>query len=167
MRLTHVLSAVALGACLVVSASSGDKSGPIGEKLQMDHYNMRDNNPYRAQGNKPDKMSYTKDDMASFDDSLEGWPSASARVAREIRAKYGAPDGITSFVLIVHDLDAAGSNGVDDYLHWMVWNIPATATSLAQGIPQGPELPDGTRQISASGPYYRGPGAPASGPAHH
>jgi phosphatidylethanolamine-binding protein (PEBP) family uncharacterized protein len=28
-------------------------------------------------------------------------------------------------------------------------------------------LPDGTRQISATGPYYRGPGAPASGPAHH
>jgi phosphatidylethanolamine-binding protein (PEBP) family uncharacterized protein len=28
-------------------------------------------------------------------------------------------------------------------------------------------LPDGARQISQSGPYYRGPGAPASGPAHH
>ena len=34
-------------------------------------------------------------------------------------------------------------------------------------MPQGNQLPDGTRQISASGPYYRGPGAPASGPAHH
>ena len=29
------------------------------------------------------------------------------------------------------------------------------------------QLPDGTRQISATGPCYRGPGAPASGPAHH
>jgi phosphatidylethanolamine-binding protein (PEBP) family uncharacterized protein len=29
------------------------------------------------------------------------------------------------------------------------------------------QLPDGTRQISATGPYYRGPGAAASGPAHH
>ena len=34
-------------------------------------------------------------------------------------------------------------------------------------VGQGPQLPDGTRQISASGPYYRGPGAPAAGPAHH
>jgi phosphatidylethanolamine-binding protein (PEBP) family uncharacterized protein len=29
------------------------------------------------------------------------------------------------------------------------------------------ELADGTRQISQSGPYYRGPAAPASGPPHH
>ena len=34
-------------------------------------------------------------------------------------------------------------------------------------MPQGPQLPDGTRQISATGPYYRGPAAPATGPAHH
>ena len=53
----------------------------------------------------------------------------------------------------------------DDILHWMLWNIPASARSLAEAIPQGNQLPDGTRQISASGPYYRGPGAPASGPA--
>jgi phosphatidylethanolamine-binding protein (PEBP) family uncharacterized protein len=34
-------------------------------------------------------------------------------------------------------------------------------------VPQGPQLPDGTRQISQTGPYYRGPAAPAIGPAHH
>jgi len=34
-------------------------------------------------------------------------------------------------------------------------------------MPQGPQLPDGTRQISASGPYYRGPGAAAAGAPHH
>jgi Raf kinase inhibitor-like YbhB/YbcL family protein len=77
------------------------------------------------------------------------------------------PDGVVSFVLIAHDIDAAIGNGTDDVLHWMVWNIPGTARSLPEGIPQGSQLPDGTRQISASGPYYRGAGAPASGPAHH
>jgi Raf kinase inhibitor-like YbhB/YbcL family protein len=77
------------------------------------------------------------------------------------------PDGVASFVLIVHDVDAAIGNGTDDMLHWMVWNIPASARSLAEGIPQSPELPDKTRQISATGPYYRGPGALAAGPAHH
>jgi hypothetical protein len=77
------------------------------------------------------------------------------------------PDGTHSFVLIAHDLDAAIGNGTDDILHWMLWNIPAAMRSLPEGVPQGSQLPDGTRQISASGPYYRGPGAPASGPAHH
>ena len=80
----------------------------------------------------------------------------------------GAPDSIRSLVLIVHDLDAAsGPTGTDDVLHWMLWNIPGTATSLPEGIQQGPQLSDGTRQISVSGPYYRGPAARAPGPVHH
>ena len=78
-----------------------------------------------------------------------------------------APEGAASFVLIVHDVDAAIGNGTDDMLHWMLWNIPATTTSLAERMPQGSQLPDGTRQISATGPYYRGPGAAAAGPPHH
>ena len=49
----------------------------------------------------------------------------------------------------------------------MVWNIPGTEKGLPAGVPQGPTRPDGSRQIGASGPYYRGPAAPASGPAHH
>lgn len=80
----------------------------------------------------------------------------------------GAPDSTRSFVLIVHDLDAAvGATGTDDMLHWMVWNIPGTVTSLPEGIAHGAQLADGARQISVSGPYYRGPAAPASGPVHH
>lgn len=77
------------------------------------------------------------------------------------------PDGAASFVLLAHDVDAAIGNGTDDILHWMLWNIPAGARSLAEGVPQGSQLQDGTRQISASGPYYRGPGAASAGPAHH
>ena len=97
----------------------------------------------------------------------------------------GAPDSTVSFVLVVHDADAAAGNGLDDLLHWLVWNIPGSASSLPEGLAQGPqiELP-GTavaaadaggrgnataaiRQISVSGPYYRGPAAPSTGPAHH
>jgi Raf kinase inhibitor-like YbhB/YbcL family protein len=78
-----------------------------------------------------------------------------------------APEGTASFVLLMHDVDAATGNGLDDVLHWMVWNLPATLTSLPEGIPQGGQRADGSRQISVSGPYYRGPAAPASGPPHH
>lgn len=79
----------------------------------------------------------------------------------------GGPDSVASYLLVVHDANAATGNGLDDVLHWLVWNIPGTATSLPEGVPQGPTLPDGSRQISVSGPYYRGPGAPANGPPHH
>jgi Raf kinase inhibitor-like YbhB/YbcL family protein len=77
------------------------------------------------------------------------------------------PENTASFVLIARDLDAVAGTGTEDVLHWMLWNIPGTTRSLAEAIPQGSQLPDGTRQISVSGPYYRGPGAPRTGPAHH
>lgn len=77
------------------------------------------------------------------------------------------PDGTESFVLIVHDPHTAVQSSPDTLLHWMVWNIPATARALPEGVAHADELPDGSRQISVSGPYYRGPGAPASGPVRH
>ena len=76
------------------------------------------------------------------------------------------PETTVSFALIVHDVSAAAGQGTDDVLHWMVWNIPAAARSLAEGVPQSAQMADGSRQISVTGPSYRGPGAPASGPAH-
>lgn len=79
----------------------------------------------------------------------------------------GAPDSAASFVLIVHDVNAPAGNGTDDVLHWMVWNIPPSMHELPEGMAQGPELAGGIRQISVSGPYYRGPAAPATGPLHH
>jgi Raf kinase inhibitor-like YbhB/YbcL family protein len=78
-----------------------------------------------------------------------------------------APDTAASFVLIVHDLDAPAGNGTDDVLHWLVWNIPGAARALAEGVPPGASLPNGARQISVTGPNYRGPAAPPSGPPHH
>src|SRR5436305_1325726 len=78
-----------------------------------------------------------------------------------------APEGVASYVLIVHDVDAAIGAGTDDILHWMLWNIPPAVTSLSERVPRGAQLPDGTRQISATGPNYRGPGALSMGPTHH
>jgi hypothetical protein len=77
------------------------------------------------------------------------------------------PDGAASFVLMMRDLDAASGPGTEEIVHWMLWNIPGAALSLPEGLPQATQLPDGTRQMSATGPYYRGPGAPSAGPAHH
>ncbi len=110
-------------------------------------------------------------------------PAAHAQPGRDVSpplAWTGAPDNTATFVLVVRDLDAVAPGGGDDLLHWLVWNIPGTATSLPAGVPEGnaPPPPRGTgpvplpptdrlRQISATGPNYRGPAAPASGPFHH
>jgi Raf kinase inhibitor-like YbhB/YbcL family protein len=78
-----------------------------------------------------------------------------------------APEDTQSFVLLMHDIDGIAASGATKFLYWMVWNIPKTAHELAEGIPDGGELKDGSRQISGSGPFYRGPAEPASGPAVH
>ena len=78
-----------------------------------------------------------------------------------------APDGTRSFLLHMHDMEVARGGTTEDQAHWLVWNIPESATGLPEGVPSGSQLADGSYQISASGPMYRGPGAPASGPPHH
>lgn len=77
------------------------------------------------------------------------------------------PAGTQSFVLNMRDLDVARNKTTDDQAHWVVWNIPAETTSLPEGVAKGSQRPDGSYQISASGPMYRGPGAAATGPQHH
>jgi len=77
------------------------------------------------------------------------------------------PAGTQSFVLNMRDMDVARNKTTDDQAHWVVWNIPASTTSLPEGVAKGSQRPDGSYQISATGPMYRGPGAPANGPQHH
>ena len=78
-----------------------------------------------------------------------------------------APAGTQFFVLNMRDMDVARNKTTDDQAHWVVWNLPATATALPEGVAKGSQRPDGSYQISATGPMYRGPGAPANGPMHH
>ena len=77
------------------------------------------------------------------------------------------PPGTQSFFLNMRDMDVARNKTTDDQAHWVVWNIPATATGLPEGVPKGPKLANGAYQFSATGQMYRGPGAGATGPKHH
>jgi len=54
----------------------------------------------------------------------------------------GAPAGTNSFALIMDDPDAPPGT----WVHWTVWNVPASATSLAEGLPKDADLADGSRQ---------------------
>jgi Raf kinase inhibitor-like YbhB/YbcL family protein len=164
MRLSRVLCALSRVACplslsAVLAGEALAQNPPSGAPVQQQRGGGR--------GRAIRVMTLTS---PAFHDgsALPAKHSQSGAEASPPLAWTDAPDSTASFVLIVHDVDVAtGREGTDDMLHWLVWNIPGTATSLAEGIPHGSQLADGTRQISVSGPYYRGPGAPASGAPHH
>src|SRR6202041_1262728 len=93
-------------------------------------------------------------------------------VADPVSPKLGwtnVPRGTVSFSLILHDPDGAPAGKVEDVLHWIVFNIPSSARSLAEGVPNTAQLPDGT--IQGKGSHgdvgFRGPGAAVSVPYHH
>ena len=77
------------------------------------------------------------------------------------------PAGTQSLFLHMHDMEVVRNKTTDDQAHWVVWNIPATATGLPEGVPKGAQLSNGAYQFSATGQVYRGPGAAANGPMHH
>jgi hypothetical protein len=74
------------------------------------------------------------------------------------------PANAVSFAIIFHDIDVAFGGTTDDVLHWLAWNIPASAG----GIPEG-GLPEGSVQGMniRQQPGYMGPGAPAGERYHH
>lgn len=73
----------------------------------------------------------------------------------------GAPAGTQSFAVSVYDPDAPTGSG---WWHWYVVNLPATTTSLAQGVgtADGAKLPTGAQQIKTDfgAPGYGGPCPP-------
>jgi Raf kinase inhibitor-like YbhB/YbcL family protein len=80
----------------------------------------------------------------------------------------GAPMTTQSFALIFHDLDVGLRGGTEDVLHWMIWDIPGTATSLPEGVKAGDQA-DGSRQgrgISGQNAYF-GPAPPAPTTHHY
>jgi Raf kinase inhibitor-like YbhB/YbcL family protein len=79
------------------------------------------------------------------------------------------PPGTQSFTLLMHDPDVALQKKLDDVTHWLIFNIPGTATELQGGVPAEAKLSDGTVNAKnlRGGVGYMGPGAPAAGPYHH
>ena len=68
----------------------------------------------------------------------------------------GAPAGTQSFAVVLQDIAFPNT-------HWVLWNIPASVTSLAENVPKGsamPAMPAGSQQAGlGTGDGYFGPGA--------
>jgi Raf kinase inhibitor-like YbhB/YbcL family protein len=73
------------------------------------------------------------------------------------------PAGTKSFAIMVHDPDAP--TGGSGFWHWVVFNVPADATS----IPAGGPLPKGAVQGNTDfgSPGWGGPCPPAGSGNHH
>jgi hypothetical protein len=117
-------------------------------------------------GQAPPAMLLTTSAWADGQQIPVRYTQAGEQVSPELKWT-NAPAGTQSFVVNMLDPDVALLKSPEAMVHWVVWNIPASATGLPEGVKAGAELPDGSRQISTSGPNYRGPGAAASGPLHH
>lgn len=75
------------------------------------------------------------------------------------------PATAQTLALIMHDLDVSFGPAAEDVLHWVVWNIPATApvTQIEEGrLPAGAVVGKGIRNNA-----YMGMGAPAGPRFHH
>ena len=52
------------------------------------------------------------------------------------------PRGTASFALIADDPDAPAGT----WVHWVIYDLPATARGLPEGVPRDPQHRDGSRQ---------------------
>ncbi|HEY2030299.1 MAG TPA: YbhB/YbcL family Raf kinase inhibitor-like protein [Myxococcales bacterium] len=79
----------------------------------------------------------------------------------------GAPSGTKSFALTAYDPDAPTGSG---WWHWVVYNIPASTTSLPSGAgdAKAPKLPEGATQGNTDfgTPGYGGPCPPQGDKPH-
>jgi hypothetical protein len=75
----------------------------------------------------------------------------------------GAPENTKSFSLIADDPDAP----VGTWVHWVLYDLPADAKQLAEGVPKDEQLANGARQGRSDFRRmgYGGP-CPPPGPAH-
>ena len=136
MRMTRVLSigALALACALTVGAQDAGRGGGRGGGRGRG-------------GGIPAPLKIT---IAAFSDGAAilaryGCAAgANANISPAIQWS-GAPEGTAMIALILHDPDVA--IGADDVLHWTIFNIPATATRLREGVPAKAILDDGSVQI--------------------
>lgn len=71
----------------------------------------------------------------------------------------GAPAGTQSYAIVIHDPDAPTGVG---FFHWLVWNIPASVTSLPVGGPLPEGAVQGTTDFGTQA--YGGPCPPPGAP---
>lgn len=146
MRSYWLCTILIVAASIAAAQNQGKKGGPAGPPMTMT--------------------------IAAFADGSElpvkySCSNAPAGVSPQIQW-MNPPAGTESFAILLHDPEPHPQKGIYDVTHWFIWNIPANARELPEGVPAG-DLPDGAHQLKRGNPPtsgYFGPCAPA-GPDHH
>ncbi len=86
--------------------------------------------------------------------------SCSGAATSPALAWSGVPAGTKAFALIVHDPDAPLAGG---FTHWILVDLPGTATSIPAAVPPGEVIAGGGAQPIA----YRGMCPPVGASTHH
>jgi Raf kinase inhibitor-like YbhB/YbcL family protein len=117
-----VLPLTILFVAVILPAVAQDRTAPAGGKASMP-FGLK-SSAFAAGGEIPQKYTCVSGDASP---ALE-WSGAPARTA--------------SFAVIMDDPDAPAGT----WVHWVLWNLPATTHSLSEGIAKSDHLPDGSRQ---------------------
>ena len=103
--------------------------------------------------------------------TCEGSASAKERRTADVNAGVSPaltwddpPAGTRAFALIVDDPDAPGGS----WVHWIIYDIPASTRSISEGVPKQETLADGSKHglNDWRNPFYQGP-CPPRGDAPH
>jgi Raf kinase inhibitor-like YbhB/YbcL family protein len=79
---------------------------------------------------------------------------------RSLPVSWSAAPAAKAYAIVLEDPDAPGAA---PFVHWLVWNIPANVTRLAEGAPPPASAMQGSNGTGAAG--YHGPHPPSG--THH
>jgi Raf kinase inhibitor-like YbhB/YbcL family protein len=155
--------ALGAGGCVAASTDAavppGNGTFPIYAGFQPETVAVAARATYTYTSTQAPTLTLTSDAFAN-NGTIPVKYSCSGEATSPPLAWSGAPAGTKAFALIVHDPDAPLAGG---FTHWIVTDLPASATSLPAAILTGSTIAGGGSQLIA----YRGMCPPVGAGAHH
>lgn len=104
-------------------------------------------------------MTFALSDMQLTSSAFAAQDGIPARYSQEddnvspALAWHGAPEGTQAYAVICHDPDAPlVQNGAHGFVHWLLYNLPASTTELAENTQEGTAGHNDAGEQGYSGP---------------
>lgn len=157
---THVATAVAITAGVLAVAACGGSSNSKGYGSSTTPTTAPAKSAAAISAPAiPSTLTLTSEAFTN-DGTIPPKHSCSGEATSPALSWSGAPAGTKALALIVHDPDAPLAGG---FTHWILVDLPGTATSIPAAVPVGDAIAGGGAQPVA----YRGMCPPVGASAHH